>query len=131
MALESCGVSRSDIMKTAKTLNWLLVVLGIWEILAPFIVGYSGSSSGALWDAIILGAAWVVLGYWATRATNSNSDSTVKALGWVNAVLGLWVIVAPFIIGYSATSGALWNDIIVGIVVTVLAGWSALAIPKK
>ena len=40
---------------------------------------------------------------------------------WINAVLGLWLAVSPFILGYSATMVALWNGIIVGVVVIVLA----------
>ncbi len=41
---------------------------------------------------------------------------------WLNVLLGLWLIVAPFLIGYSKTSaGALWNDIIVGLAVGILA----------
>jgi len=45
-------------------------------------------------------------------------------------VLGVWLIIAPFLLGYSALAAALWNDIIVGIVVVVLAGWAALAMGR-
>jgi hypothetical protein len=109
-------------MKTIKTLSWLVVLLGAWEVLAPFILGYS-HRAGALWDAIILGIALVILAGWAAL---SNQVSTIKALEWINAILGVWLIIAPFIIRYSDVSAALWNDIIVGIVVVVLAVWAAL-----
>lgn len=109
-------------MKTVKTLSWLVVVLGVWEVLAPFILGYSSTAS-ALWDAIILGVALIVLAGWAAL---SNQGATVKALAWINVVLGVWLIIAPFIIRYNTVAAAMWNDIIVGIVVVVLAGWAAL-----
>jgi len=108
-------------MKTIKTLSWLVVVLGVWEVLAPFILGTS-RSAGALWDAIILGIALVILAVWAAL---SNQVTTVKSLSWINAVLGLWLIVAPFIVRYSGVAAALWNDIIVGILVAVLSVWAA------
>jgi hypothetical protein len=115
-------------MKTVKTLSWLVVLLGIWEVLAPFILGYS-SKAGALWDAIILGIALIILAGWAAL---SNQDSTVKALEWINVALGVWLIIAPFVLGYYyiAIVAAIWNDIIVGIVVAVLAMWAALTIGR-
>jgi len=109
-------------MKTAKWLNWIIVVAGIWEVLASFILGYSATTS-AMWDAIVVGIVLIVLGAWAALA---NSSSTIKILSWINAVLGLWLIVAPFIIGYSNVVTAMWNDIIVGIIVIVLGVWAAL-----
>jgi len=113
-------------MKTVKTLSWLVVLLGIWEVLAPFILGYS-SKAGALWDAIILGIALIILAGWAAL---SNQVSTVKLLDWINVVLGVWLIIAPFIVRYTNIGAALWNDIIVGILVVVLAGWAALLAPR-
>jgi hypothetical protein len=108
-------------MKTVKTLSWLVVLLGVWEFLASFILGYS-AKAGALWDAIILGIALVILAGWAAL---SNQVTTVKALSWINAVLGVWLILAPFIVRYANLAGALWNDIIVGIIVAVLSVWAA------
>jgi hypothetical protein len=113
-------------MKTMKTLSWLVVLLGVWEFLASFILGYS-AKAGALWDGIILGIALVILAGWAAL---SNQLSTIKALSWINAILGIWLILAPFIVRYTNLAGALWNDIIVGILVTVLAGWAALVVPS-
>ena len=108
-------------MKTIKTLNWLVVVLGVWEVLSPFILGTS-HFAGALWDALILGIALVILAGWAAL---SQQATTAKLLSWINVVLGVWLIVAPFIVRYSGHATALWNDIIVGIIVAVLSVWAA------
>lgn len=57
---------------------------------------------------------------------------TIRTLSWINALLGLWLLVAPFIIGYSGTSGgATWNDAIVGIIVIVIGVWGASAAKKE
>ena len=114
-------------MKTAKTLSWWVVVLGVWEVLAPFILGYSATSA-ALWDAIIIGVVLVCLGAWAAL---SNADATIKTLDWINAIAGLWLILAPFALSYSGVVAAMWNDIIVGIAVAVLAGWAALVVGRS
>ena len=111
-------------MKTAKTLSWIVALAGLWEIVAPFILGYTATTV-ALWNAIIIGAVLAVLAVWAALTDN---EGNVKALNWVNGILGLWLLVAPFILSYSAVAAAMWNDVIIGIVVTVLAIWAALAV---
>ncbi len=114
---------RRCVMKTAKSLNWIIAIGGVWEILAPFLLSYSKATT-AMWDAIIIGLALVILGAWAGLANESN---TVKSLSWVNAVLGLWLVIAPFILAYSGVAAAMWNDVIVGIIVLVLGVWAAQA----
>ncbi len=39
--------------------------------------------------------------------------------GWVNGLLGLWLIIAAFL-KFSATA-VMWNNLIVGIIVTIVA----------
>ncbi|HFB52206.1 MAG TPA: hypothetical protein ENJ48_00805 [Anaerolineae bacterium] len=111
-------------MKTAKTLSWIVALFGLWEVIAPFLLGYSAVGA-ALWDAIIIGVVLIVLAGWAALV---NQEGTIKSLNWINAVLGLWLIIAPFILAYSGTAAAMWNDIIVGVVVAVLAAWAALSL---
>lgn len=114
-------------MKTANWLNWLVAVAGLWELLSPFILGYSGLTV-AMWNAIIVGLALIALGAWAALYREARTDRT---LDWINAVLGVWLVVSPFALGYSATVIAMWNNIIVGLVVLALAGWAALAVSKE
>jgi hypothetical protein len=115
-------------MKTAKTLGWLTGVVGVWEILAPFIIGYS-NVGGATADAIILGILLAGFGLWVGLG---KAAGTVRTLSWINALLGLWVLLAPFILGYSGKSGgATWNDVIVGVVVIILEVWGASAAKKE
>lgn len=43
--------------------------------------------------------------------------------GWVNLILGLWLIISPWVLGFSTVAGAMWNSLIVGIVVAILSYW--------
>jgi len=45
---------------------------------------------------------------------------------WVSLLLGLWLIAAPFVLGYAATTTALYNDIILGVAVLVFTYLGAL-----
>ncbi len=111
-------------MKTAKTLSWIIALAGLWEIVAPFIFGMTATTA-FLWDAIIVGLALLVFGVWAALADDEN---TVKYLNWINGVLGLWLIIAPFVLSYSNAAAAMWNDIVIGLVALVLGVWAALSV---
>lgn len=39
---------------------------------------------------------------------------------WVNIILGIWLILSPWILGFSGNGGATWNNIIIGLVVAVV-----------
>ncbi len=110
-------------MKTAKTLSWIVALFGLWEVIAPFLLGYS-TTGAALWDAIVIGVVLIVLAGWAALVSE---EGTIKSLNWINAVLGLWLIIAPFVLTYSSVASAMWNDIIVGVIVAILAAWAALS----
>lgn len=44
---------------------------------------------------------------------------------WIVALLGLWMLVTPFVMTGSIDSGsAMWNNVIAGLLVLVLAGWN-------
>lgn len=108
---------------TARVLSWLIALLGVWEIISPFVLGYTASSI-AMYDAIIVGALLLILGVWAALG----NPGTGRTLDWINAILGLWLLVSPFILGFSALMGtATTNDVVVGIVGIILGVWAALA----
>ncbi len=47
----------------------------------------------------------------------------MKSLSWVQLVLGLWVLVSPWLIGFADISAALWSNVIVGALVAIFALW--------
>ena len=117
--MESRDIQEFRQIKIASGLN---IVLGIWLLVAPFLLGYSGASTAALWNDIIVGVIVLVLAW--IRVANPARSTWMS---WTNVVLGLWLVVASFILGYSSIAAAIWNDILVGLSVAVLGAWSALA----
>ena len=111
-------------MRTSNRINWVVAILGVWEIIAPFVLGYV-TVRPPFWNNIIFGAALLVLSVWSALSASVTVDRT---LDWIDAVIGIWLIVAPFVLGYTTVTAALWNDIIVGIVVVVLSAWAALSV---
>ncbi|HHY68474.1 MAG TPA: SPW repeat protein [Alicyclobacillus sp.] len=50
---------------------------------------------------------------------------------WLSALLGLWFIVSPWVFNFSQNVGAMWNSIIVGIVVAVLSAYAGSQMSKR
>ena len=94
------------------------IVLAIWLFLSSWIVGYT--SVGMLWSNLIVGAAVFVL---AIVRVNSQSHAGVPS--WINAALGIWAIISPFV--FHATTGEKWNCVIVGVLITLFALTSGTA----
>jgi hypothetical protein len=44
---------------------------------------------------------------------------------WVNAVIGLWFIVAPWALGFSDKTAAVWTSVIFGLVQLIASAWAA------
>jgi len=52
----------------------------------------------------------------------------MKYLGWVQLILGLWILVSPWILGFSDISTALWGNLIGGILVIIFALWELFGV---
>jgi hypothetical protein len=45
---------------------------------------------------------------------------------WVTLILGLWLVVAPFVLGFTLGGVAMWSSVIIGLFVAGDALWAAL-----
>jgi len=53
------------------------------------------------------------------RNTYTANATTASGL---NVIAGIWLIISPFVVGFSDLFNPMWNNIIVGIAVLILAG---------
>lgn len=90
-------------------------LLGLWLVVSPWLFGYAGETAAA-WNAWIPG---VIIAVAAIAAFTSFQEWEE----WVNGLLGLWLVISPWLVGYTAVTAAMWNHVIVGIVTAVLAFW--------
>lgn len=117
--------ARTGGTEPAKTASGLNIAVAVWLIVATFVLGYF-ELTAALWNDIVIGV--LVLGLAGARAANPGA---APGLSWTNAVLGLWLILAPFVLGYSVERAPLWNDVVVGLIMASLAVSSAVATPRR
>ena len=43
---------------------------------------------------------------------------------WVNMVVGLWLIVSPWLLGFMANTSAMWTHVILGICTAAISAWA-------
>ncbi len=113
MRINSGTTARNTIM-TAGIIN---VILGIWLIISPWIFRYV--STRAYWNGVILGIAIGII-----ALIRVITPYQTGPLSWLNVILGIWLIISPFVLRLESTA-AHWNTIIVGIIVVLVALWSA------
>lgn len=113
----------------SETVEWLAGVnalLGAWLVAIPFLFSDApGMGTGfAFWNYVLVGGGILVLsGYNWWVADDDDPGSSWAAAG--SAILGLWLIVVPFLTDVAAGGWLLWNDIIVGALVAIMAGYNA------
>lgn len=113
-------------MNQAKWENWTNLVLGIWFFITPWIIP-SALEGRALqiagWNSWVVGAVVAISAGLALQDLKPWEE-------WVNLVLGVWIVLSPWIFGYVTETGLLWNSVIVGAVIAVLSGF-ALPVAQK
>ena len=94
------------------------LLIGLWLLLSPVIYASSYSSAektNTMYSGIIL-LILAVVGLIAVRETWSR---------WLEGLLGIWLLVSPFVLGLTSNAMALWSNIVLGILVIIFSMWSA------
>lgn len=94
------------------------IIAGLWLLISSFFLPITTELA---WSCAIAGLIVTILA--AIRAFGAYNRSWMS---WVNVVIGVWVIASPWVLP-TASDEAIWNAVITGIVIVVLAAWSALA----
>ena len=97
-----------------KWASWTNVFLAVWLILAPWILRYNSIVPTV--EDLALGVLVLIIALWSVNTTAGNTSAT-----WTNAGLGIWIAVAPWVLGYQHLPQALGNDVIIGILVAALS----------
>ncbi len=100
----------------------VILLLGIWLIVSPWVLGYASDSPQAI-NAYIAGIVIAALA----------AFDLYKTYAWavmVNLLAGLWVAVSPWVPAVADRGPLLGNNVIVGIAVIILALWELRSDPE-
>lgn len=99
--------------------DWGNLFLGAWLFVSPWVLQYAagpGANANAAWNAWISG---IVIGVIAVVALFQSQQWEE----WINILVGIWVAVSPWVLGFTGSTTATSNAVIVGILAVCLAGW--------
>lgn len=91
-------------------------VLGVALVVSPWVLDYS-SETIATSNAVVIGLALVAAALGAMLAPKAWEE-------WTEAVFGLWMVISPWMLGYSHVQTAMYVAVGVGLIVVLLALWT-------
>jgi|GEM_PF-579768 len=100
------------------------ILLGLWLILTPLFFGYA--SGAVLASDMIAGAAIAILAAFRTYQPDVGDWAD-----WLTALLGVWVILSPWIVGFTNNQAHTFNNVMVGSIVLAFALVSRFVLHKE
>lgn len=98
--------------------DWATTLVGTYVFLSPWIIQYFFPASSATtvvgWSHHVVGLAIVAMGMAALASYQFWEE-------WVDIVLGVWLIVSPWVLGFTNMAALAWNSVAMGIVVLILS----------
>ncbi len=92
------------------------LVLGLWMIASPWALAYQAESA-PLWNAVVAGVLIAAVALAALYRVFAWQE-------WANFILGLWLVVSPWALGFAGLQAATRNAVVTGVVVAALALWA-------
>ena len=92
------------------------LVLGLWMLISPWVLQYQGQTT-ATWNAVIVGILIAAVAVSALVQPKAWEE-------WAGAVLGVWLVISPWILGFAAITEPMANAVIAGVVTAALAVWA-------
>lgn len=94
----------------------LNLILGLWMAASPWILAHA-TEMQPTWNAVIIGGLVAALALYEFFKVMAWEE-------WTSVALGVWLVISPWVLGFSGSAAAMWNAVIVGAVVAVLALWA-------
>ncbi|MGV9572123.1 SPW repeat protein [Streptomyces nigra] len=118
VAQDQRGEDRYDRMLGGRDVTLLdgpVFLLGLYCAVSPWILHYTTSQPALVTHNLIMGIAIGLLALGFTRA-----PERMYGLSWAFCAMGVWMIIAPWIVGDSPDAGVVVNNIIIGALAVVL-----------
>ncbi|MET7380848.1 SPW repeat protein [Streptomyces sp. NPDC005526] len=101
-------------------------LLGLYCAASPWILHYTTSQPALATHNLIVGIAIGLLALGFTTA-----PERMYGLSWAMCAMGIWMIVAPWVVGTSPDAGVVVNNIVIGALALVLGLMCAVTASKS
>lgn len=113
--------------RTNRHLDWVPLILAIWLFISPWVLSFGSATVGGLtspgaigraaWDAWVLGVILFLVSLSAVGRMEARQE-------WIALGLGIWIFIAPWVLGFVGLGIADWDHLIVGALVLLAAVWN-------
>ncbi len=119
--------------------DWTNLVLAIWLFISPWVLQFASGAAtvrtpaeGAAAGGAVVAAAWNawIFGVVVAAIAAAGLIRVQAWEEWTNLLIGLWLVVAPWVLGFSGNAVATRNTLIVGVLIFALAAWEFYDIHK-
>ena len=97
--------------------DWGNLLLGAWLFVSPWVMQYPAEMPSAMWNAHVLGAAIVIFAAFAVYMPRVWEEG-------INTVLGVLMIISPWVLQFASYRNVTTNAIVVGLLVAAFAVWA-------
>lgn len=115
------AIGLTDMAGIERWQDWTSFALGLWLALSPWVAGYAEHASPTA-NAAFCGTALAL-------AAHFEASCCEDSIEWANLALGLWLVAAPFVLGFDSQPVAAVTSASVGAFVAGLAA-SALELDR-
>lgn len=95
--------------------DWINLLLAVALFLSPWVVGFA-TEQYATWNAWACGVLVAAVAIGALGAFKEWEE-------WVNLLLGIWLVAAPWVLGFAAVIPARGAHITFGLLIAAVAAW--------
>jgi hypothetical protein len=119
--------ARIEARRGVAALDGLVLLTGLYAAISPWVVHFTLASPELRVNNLILGLALAAIGLALTLA-----PERMYRMSGVVAVIGVWMIISPWVVtvGHTATRGLIWNNVVIGVVCCLL-GFAALGMVRQ
>jgi hypothetical protein len=114
-----------EVAPATRAVEGLSFLTGLYLAISPWVVGFDRFTTLTA-NNLIVGAALAMLALGFVFPYGS-----ARRMAWAVPVIGVWTIIAPWVVnGNVATTATIWSNVVTG-VVAVLLGLAAMALGMR
>ena len=96
--------------------DWATFALGLWLAVSPWLADYAAHDVATA-NAAVSGLALAVAAHFGFSCDHASCE-------WLDLAGGLWLVAAPFALGFESNHVAAVNAIAVGVFIAFLSAWA-------
>jgi len=92
------------------------LILGAWLFVSPWVLT-DAPVPAAAWNAYVMGALIAAAAVIALVTFHEWEE-------WLSLLFAIWLVASPWALGFAVAGTLVWNEIVVGLIVGLMALWS-------